>query len=507
MDILTQAASLPFRRRAAEIGRMGADTDIIQEKQLLALIKKARDTEWGRNHDYKGIRTYKDFISRVPLQAYEDLKPYIQRMIEGERDVLWPSLVRWYAKSSGTTHEKSKFLPITSDVLHHCHYQGAFDTVALYLRNTPDSRISSGKGLILGGSHAPSPINAQAHQGDLSAVLLENVNPVVNLVRIPKKSIILMDEWENKIRQIVDSTWDKSVSNLSGVPSWMLVLIKAVLKKTGKEYLTEVWPNLEVFFHGGVNFAPYKEQYKALIPSDKMRYMETYNASEGFFGVQDDPFDPSLLLMTDYGVFYEFVPVNELGREDPMVVPLTEVEVGKNYAMVITTCGGLWRYQIGDTLRFTSCFPHKFVITGRTKHFINAFGEELMVDNAERAISLTCHQTGARVREYTAAPLFHLDKAKGQHQWFIEFEKKPDSIDDFAQLLDHNLQELNSDYEAKRYKEISLQPLSVTVARQGAFYEWLRQKGKLGGQHKIPRLCNDRAILDELLRINRSQKE
>ena len=313
-----------------------------------------------------------------------------------------------------------------------------------------------------------------------------------------------MDEWESKIKAIVENTWNKDVNSLSGVPSWMLVLIKAVLKKTGREYLTDVWPNLEVFFHGGISFEPYREQYKTLIPSDKMHYMETYNASEGFFGLQDDPTDPSLLMMPDYGIFYEFIPMNEVGNAHPTVLPLESVETGKNYAMVITTSGGLWRYQIGDTVRFTSLFPHKFVISGRTKHFINAFGEELMVDNADKAIAMTCLRTGAKVKEYTAAPLFMLDKAKGRDQWYIEFDKKPESLDEFATLLDQNLQKLNSDYEAKRYKEISLQPLEIVIAHDGAFYEWLKQKGKLGGQHKIPRLSNDRTHIEELLRINQS---
>lgn len=503
MDILTQTISLFFRRRQAEIERFGQEVELIQQKQLSMLIKKARDTEWGLSHDFRGIRSYLDFCQRLPLQNYDDIKPYVMRMINGERNVLWPSVVKWFAKSSGTTNDKSKFLPVTPDLLKGCHYQGGFDSVAIYLRNNPRSHFFSKKGLILGGSHSPSSLNAQAHQGDLSAVLLQNLNPLVNLMRVPKKSIILMDEWESKIKAIVKETWCKDVNSLSGVPSWMLVLIKAVLKRAGKEYLTDVWPNLEVFFHGGISFEPYREQYKSLIPSDKMHYMETYNASEGFFGLQDDPNDKSLLMMLDYGVFYEFIPMSEVGKEHPLVVPLADVEIGKNYAMVITTSGGLWRYQIGDTVRFTSLFPHKFIISGRTKHFINAFGEELMVDNTDKAIAMTCLQTEAKVKEYTAAPLFILDKAKGRHQWFIEFDKRPCSLDEFASLLDQNLQKLNSDYEAKRYKEISLQPLEVIEAHEGAFYEWLKRKGKLGGQHKIPRLSNDRALIDELLLINK----
>lgn len=506
MDILTNTISLLFRPRQREIARFAQNTDSIQRKQLLALLWSAQHTEWGLKYDYKSIRGYMDFCRRVPVQTYEDIKPYVSRMINGEKGILWPSVVKWYAKSSGTTHDKSKFLPVTPEILRNCHYRGGFDTVSLYLRNNPSSHFFSKKGLILGGSHSPSPLNQKSHCGDLSAVLLQNLNPLVNLIRVPAKRIILMDEWESKIKAIVDSTWNKDVNSLSGVPSWMLVLIKSVLQKAGKEYLTDVWPNLEVFFHGGISFEPYRDQYKALIPSDKMHYMETYNASEGFFGIQDDPADNSLLLMLDYGIFYEFIPMNEVGTEQPTLLPLEEVETGKNYAMVITTAGGLWRYQIGDTIRFTSLFPHKFVISGRTKNYINAFGEELMVDNADKAISIVCRQTGAKVKEYTAAPLFMLDKAKGRHQWFIEFEKKPLSLKEFATLLDQTLQQLNSDYEAKRYKEISLQPLEIILAREGSFYTWLKQKGKLGGQHKIPRLSNDRNHIEELLAINQDLK-
>lgn len=502
MDILTKTISLLFRSRQEKIERFAQEADVIQRKQLHALLTTAGQTEWGRKYEYQSIRSYEDFHQRVPLQTYDDIKPYIKRMINGEHNVLWPSAVRWYAKSSGTTHDKSKFLPVTPEILKRCHYKGGFDCVALYLRNTPGSHFFSRKGLILGGSHSPSPLNAEAHCGDLSAVLLQNLHPMVNLIRVPEKRIILMDEWESKIKAIVETTWKEDINSLSGVPSWMLVLIKAVLKKTGREYLTEVWPHLEVFFHGGISFEPYRDQYKALIPSDTMHYMETYNASEGFFGIQDDPSDHNLLLMLDYGIFYEFIPINEVGSEHPTVLPLDAVETGKNYAMVITTAGGLWRYLIGDTVRFTRLSPPKFVISGRTKHFINAFGEELMVDNADQAIAIACRETGAKVKEYTAAPLFMLDKAKGRHQWFIEFDRMPPSVDAFAGLLDRTLQRLNSDYEAKRYKEISLQPLEIIVAREGTFYEWLKRKGKLGGQHKIPRLCNDRQHIEQLIALN-----
>ncbi|MDR1162062.1 MAG: GH3 auxin-responsive promoter family protein [Tannerellaceae bacterium] len=501
MDILTRVTSQIFVPRQREIEKFAQDTGDIQRKQLQALLCKARHTKWGATYDFKSIRTYEDFAARLPLQGYDDIKPFVIRMINGEKNVLWPSVVKWYAKSSGTTNDKSKFIPVTPEIKH-SQYKGGFDCVALYLRSNPESRFFSRKGLILGGSHSPSPLNQRAHYGDLSAVLIQNIPPIVNLFRVPKKRIILMDEWESKIKAIVSSTWNEDVNSLSGVPSWMLVLIKAVLEKTGKQYLTDVWPNLEVFFHGGVSFEPYREQYKALIPSGRMHYIETYNASEGFFGIQDDPSDSSMLMMPDYGIFYEFIPFNELNSPNPPILPLERVETGKNYAMIITTCGGLWRYLIGDTVRFTSIRPHKFIISGRTKHYINAFGEELMVDNADKAISIASCKTGAKVKEYTAAPLFMLDKGKGLHQWFIEFEKMPPSIDEFGSLLDKHLQELNSDYEAKRYKSISLQPLKIVVSREGAFYDWLKQKGKLGGQHKIPRLSNDRTLIEELLALN-----
>ncbi|MDR2810145.1 MAG: GH3 auxin-responsive promoter family protein [Tannerellaceae bacterium] len=502
MDIVTRFISQLFVPRQRAIRQFAQRTADIQHKQLQTLLSKAKHTEWGKRFDFKSIHTYGDFSGRLPLQSYDDIKPYVIRMINGEKNILWPSRVKWYAKSSGTTNDKSKFLPITPEIK--CaQYQGGFDCVALYLLNNPGSHFFLRKGLILGGSHSPSPLNRRSHCGDLSAVLIQNLNPIVNLIRVPGKRIILMDEWERKIQAIVESTRNEDINSLSGVPSWMLVLIKAVLQKTGRHFLTDVWPNLEVYFHGGISFEPYRNQYEALIPSDRMRYMETYNASEGFFGIQDDPTDRSLLLMPDYGIFYEFIPLNELAEtNNSATFPLEAVETGRNYAMVISTPGGLWRYLIGDTIRFTSLHPHKFIISGRTKHFINAFGEELMVDNADKAISLSSRKTGAKVKEYTAAPLFMFNNVQGLHEWFIEFEKMPSSLHEFSALLDKHLQELNSDYEAKRYKGISLQSPRIIVARENAFYDWLRLKGKLGGQHKIPRLSNDRKLIEELLALN-----
>ncbi|MDL2303865.1 GH3 auxin-responsive promoter family protein [Bacteroides sp. OttesenSCG-928-D19] len=508
MDILTKLVSPVFSARQRKIEQFGRQTADIQTRQLKHLLKFARDTEWGRKYGFRDTADYKTFCERVPVSDYEDLHPFIERMVNGEKDVLWPSVVHWFAQSSGTTNARSKYIPVTQEVLKKCHYKGGFDTVALYLRNNPQTRFFSKKGLILGGSHSPSALNTQAHCGDLSAVLLQNLNPLVNLVRVPPKEIILMDEWEAKIKAIVENTWNKDVVSLSGIPSWMLVLIKSILKKTGKKTLNEVWPNLEVFFHGGVGFEPYRTQYKALIPSEKMHYMETYNASEGFFGIQDDPADRSMLLMLDYGTFYEFIPMNELvNSENPKAIPLEEVKTGENYAMVISTTGGLWRYRIGDTIRFTSLFPHKFIITGRTKFFINAFGEELMVDNAEKGIRKASEETDATVKAYTAAPQFLLDKGKGRHQWIIEFEKPPASPEHFAGCLDKALQELNSDYSAKRYKEISLLLPEIIPARENLFFDWMKKHNKLGGQHKVPGLSNNRDIINELIEMNVSRSE
>ena len=469
---------------------------------LQKLVSKAKDTEWGREHGFASLLSYEDFASTSPVNTYEDLKHAIDRMRQGETDILWPGHVRWYAKSSGTTNDKSKFIPVSKDALKDTHYAGGRDAVAWYLANNPQSRIFDGKALILGGSHAPNYNLKHSLVGDLSAILIENINPLVNLIRVPEKKIALLSDFEEKMEKIARVAMDKDITNISGVPSWMLAVLKRVMELKGTDNLAEVWPNLEVFFHGGVAFTPYREQYKQLIRTDKMHYMETYNASEGFFGLQNDPSDPAMMLMIDYGVFYEFLPMDEFDSPNPHIVPLTGVELGKNYAMLISTTCGLWRYMIGDTVKFTSKDPYKFVITGRTKHFINAFGEELMVDNAEQGLARACQETGAQVAEYSAAPVFMGADAKCRHQWLIEFAVMPDSVEKFAQILDASLQEINSDYEAKRYKNITLQPLEIVVARPKLFHDWLKEKGKLGGQHKVPRLSNNREYIDELLSLN-----
>jgi hypothetical protein len=492
-----------FNTRLKAIEQYATRPGEIQEGVLRRLLSSAADTEWGRRYNYKSIKSYNEFRETLPVQTYDDIKGYVERMRQGEQNLLWPSEIRWFAKSSGTTNDKSKFLPVSREALKNIHYKGGADAVALYLSQNPQSRFFSGKGLILGGSHSPNLNSNKSLVGDLSAILMENINPLVNFIRVPQKSIALMSEWESKIEALANNTINKDVTNLSGVPSWMLVLIKRILEKTGKTSLEEVWPNLEVFFHGGVAFTPYREQYRQVIHSPKMHYMETYNASEGYFGTQSDLIDPAMLLMIDYDVFYEFIPMDEVGKEKPKAYCLEEVEIGRNYAVVISTSCGLWRYMIGDTVRFTQKNPYKFVITGRTKHFINAFGEELIVDNAEKGLAKACAETGAQITDYTAAPVFMDEHAKCRHQWLIEFATMPDSVEKFARILDDTLKSVNSDYEAKRWKDIALQPLEVIVAREGLFHDWLAQKGKLGGQHKIPRLSNTREYMEQMLPLNK----
>lgn len=500
---ITKLIGKAFNSRLKELELYTTQPDELQEKVLYHLLDMAKNTEWGQKYDYKSIKSYDDFKSRVPIQTYEEIKPYVNRLLEGEQNILWPSTIRWFAKSSGTTNDKSKFLPVSKESLKDIHYKGGQDVVTLYLANNPNSKFFSGKGLILGGSHRPNFNTKNGLVGDLSAILIENINPLVNFIRVPSKQTALMDEWESKLEAIANETIHANVTNLSGVPSWFLVLIKHILNKTGKTTLEEVWPNLEVFFHGGVAFTPYREQYNQVIKSDKMHYMETYNASEGYFGTQSDLLDPAMLLMIDYGIFYEFMPLEDLESDNPRVISLKDVELNKNYALIISTSSGLWRYMIGDTVKFVNNRPFKFVITGRTKHFINAFGEELIVDNAEKGLAKACAQTGAQVLEYTAAPVFMDNNAKCRHQWMIEFAKKPNSVEQFATILDETLKELNSDYEAKRSKDIALQPLELIVAREGLFHDWLAIRGKLGGQNKVPRLSNSRTYIESMIKLNK----
>ena len=503
MDYKTKLVNkIYFSKRLKSIEQYATHAEQIQQGVLRHLVTTAADTLWGQEHHFSTICSYEDFTRQVPVNTYEELKAHILRMREGERDVLWPGHVRWFAKSSGTTNDKSKFIPVSYEGLKKIHYMGGTDCVACYLALNPRSRIFSGKSLVLAGSHAPNLNTPNSLVGDLSAILVENAPKPVSLTRVPHKRVSLLSDFEQKRDLIARITMTQNITNLSGVPSWMLSVLNRILELSGERTLDPIWPHLEVFFHGGVAFTPYREQYRSIIESPNMHYLETYNASEGFFGVQNDFHDPALLLMIDYGIFYEFIPLDQLDQPDAQAVPLWGVEPGVNYAMVISTSCGLWRYLIGDTVRFTQKAPYKFIITGRTKHFINAFGEELIVDNAERGLEQACIATGAQVKEYTAAPIFMDEHAKCRHQWLIEFVKRPDSIDEFATILDRSLQAINSDYEAKRYKDITLQHLEIIEARPGLFDQWLAQRGKLGGQHKIPRLSNTREYIDELLKIN-----
>lgn len=476
----------------------------VQQDCLLRLVQKAVETEWGKKFNYSAINNIEEFQKNIPIQNYDDIKPYVERLREGEANLLWPGEIKWFAKSSGTTNDKSKFIPVTKEALEDCHFRAGKDVLAIYTSLYPETKIFSGKGLTLGGSHRINNFSNQSYYGDLSAILIENLPFWVDIIRTPKQDIALMDKWEEKIEKIAESTVKENVTNIAGVPSWNLVLLKYILEYTGKSNLLEVWPNLELFTHGGVSFGPYRDQFKRLIPSSDMHYLETYNASEGFFAIQDDPSRDDMLLMLDYGIFYEFIPIEQILKADPEALTIEKVALNQNYALVITTNSGLWRYLIGDTVTFTSLSPHRIKISGRTKHYINAFGEELIIDNAEKALLIACEKTGAQIKEYTAGPVYMADSSNGTHEWLIEFEKEPENLEYFAILLDNALCSINSDYEAKRYKNITLRFPIVHKVKQGLFFEWLKEKGKLGGQNKVPRLSNERNYVEELLKLEKS---
>ena len=469
----------------------------VQQELLLKLLHTAKKTEIGKKYYFSNIKSYEDFRTKVPIQQYETIEPLIERCRQGEQNIFWPSKIKWFAKSSGTTNAKSKFIPVSDEALEGCHYKAGKDMLCLYINNNEDAKLFTGKSLRLGGSSTIYEDN-DTYFGDLSAIIIENMPFWADFSSSPKQEVALMGEWETKMDAIVDETIQENITSLAGVPSWMLVLLNKVLEKTGKDNILEVWPNLEVYFHGGVNFNPYREQYKKIIPSKSFKYYETYNASEGFFAIQDKNNSDELLLMLDYGIFYEFIPMSEFNGEDSNAIPLSEVKKDVNYAVVITTNGGLWRYLIGDTVKFTSIKPYRVKITGRTKHFINAFGEELIIENTEEALKSACEKTNASIKDYTVAPIFMNEKEKGAHEWVIEFDKQPENISFFTEILDNALKNCNSDYEAKRYNNMTLNMPTVHQAREGLFYDWLKQKGKLGGQHKVPRLSNKRDFINEL---------
>ncbi|MFZ4523610.1 MAG: GH3 auxin-responsive promoter family protein [Bacteroidales bacterium] len=474
----------------------------VQLEWLRKLLSTARSTEWGRYYDFKSISTPEQFRNRIPIQDYDSMKSAIDRLRQGEQNILWPSEIKWFAKSSGTTNDKSKFIPVSQEALEECHFKGGKDLLSIYFNTHLETKLFDGKSIAMGGSHQIMEVNNESYiQGDLSAILIQNLPGWIEFMRTPNLSIALMDEWESKIEMMAAATIQHDVTSISGVPSWTLLLFKRILEITGKSNILEVWPNFELFIHGGVNFAPYREQFRQILPSSKVNYLETYNASEGFFGIQDRSMAEDMLLMLDYGIYYEFVPVEQIENEHPEAYSLDQVRVNVNYAMIITTNAGLWRYMIGDTIQFTSLRPYRIRISGRTRNFINAFGEELIIDNAEKAMAIACERSNAVVTEYTAGPVYISGSQKGAHEWLIEFERLPGDISFFTAALDTALKSLNSDYEAKRYHDMMLEEPRIRTVPPLTFYNWLKSKGKLGGQHKVPRLSNDRKYIEEILNL------
>ncbi len=471
-----------------------------QHKVFQYLIESAKNTVWGNYYDYKSIKDEEMFAKRVPINTYEDLLPFFERILKGEQNVLWNSDIKWFSKSSGTTSSRSKFIPVSKESLEECHYKGGKDMLAIYCNNHPDTNLFKGSSLALGGSHQEDKSISDMFLGDVSAILIDNLPFWAEWYRVPKKEIALLSDWELKLQMMTQSVSAKNVTSLSGVPSWMLVLLKGIMDYTGKT-IKEVWPELEVYFHGGVSFKPYLKQYQQILDTS-VNYMETYNASEGFFGLQDRTDSSSMLLLLDYGIYYEFVPFDELESTNPKTLPLADVELNKNYAMLISTNGGLWRYMIGDTIMFTEKTPYRFKITGRTKNFINMCGEEVIVNNSDKAMSIAARATNATIKDYTGAPYIDKQNDLRSHQWIVEFSQEPDSLEKFIEILDESLRNVNSDYDAKRYKNFVLQRPIVIKAKENTFYNWLKSKGKLGGQHKIPRLSNDRKFIEEIININ-----
>ncbi|WP_405399277.1 GH3 auxin-responsive promoter family protein [Maribacter sp. Asnod2-G09] len=502
ITLFNSIASWLLKKRYHQIELFLKYPDEVQEEVLLQLLEFAEDTEVGRTYDFESIKSYNDFKERLPIFSYEEIQPIIERTRRGEQNLFWPTKVKLFAKSSGTTDAKSKFIPVSGEALEDCHYKSSKDLLCLYLNNNENSQLFTGKSLRLGGSKELYEDNGSLF-GDLSAILIDNMPLWAEYSSTPSNKVSLMSEWESKLMAIIHESVQENVTSLAGVPSWMLVLLNKVLEETGKEHLFQVWENLEVYFHGGVNFNPYKEQYKKILPNSNFRYYEIYNASEGFFAIQDRNGADDLLLMLDYGIFYEFIPMDVYGAFDEEAIPLWSVELGKNYAIIITTNSGLWRYKIGDTVRFTSKSPYRIKVTGRTKHHINVFGEELIIENAEEALKIACAKTEAEIMDYTAGPVFMEGKEKGAHEWIMEFRTLPEDFSAFVEIFDNALKSLNSDYEAKRLNNITLNAPLVHIARKNLFYDWLKANDKLGGQHKIPRLSNKRDYLEELLRMNK----
>ena len=501
IPLVNSVASWFLKKRFHQIELFLKYPNEVQNELLFQLIDMAKDTQIGKKYDFASINNYEDFVERVPISTYEEYKHLIEKSRQGESNIFWPTPIKWFAKSSGTTSSKSKFIPVSEESLEDCHYAASKDLLCMYLNNNENSQLFTGKSLRLGGSKELYRENGTIF-GDLSAILIDNMPFWAEFSSTPSNKVSLMSDWEYKMQAIVDETINENVTSLAGVPSWMLVLLNNVLETTNKTSLFEVWPNLEVYFHGGVSFLPYVDQYKNILPKKDFRYYEIYNASEGFFAIQDQNNSSELLLMLDYGIFYEFIDMSTYGSQNPKVIPLSSVELDKNYAVLITTNAGLWRYKIGDTVRFTSLNPYRIKVSGRTKHHINVFGEELIIENAEDALKKVCKKTGSEIVDYTAAPIFMKGKEKGAHEWLIEFKTPPKNLDYFNELFDNALKSLNSDYEAKRYNNMTLNKPKIQIARPQLFYDWLKQNNKLGGQHKVPRLSNTRDYMEELMSLN-----
>ncbi|GAA4065818.1 GH3 auxin-responsive promoter family protein [Flavobacterium cheonanense] len=501
--IINSIASWVLKQRIHQIELFLKYPNEVQDELLMNLIRNCEETVIGKKYNFESIRNYKTFTERVPVSTYEELEPMIELTRKGAQNVFWNTPIKWFAKSSGTTNAKSKFIPVSNEALEDCHYKGSKDLLCMYLNNNENSDMFLGKSLRLGGSSQIYENNNTSF-GDLSAILIENMPMWAEFSSTPSNKVSLMSEWETKLTAIINETKTENVTSFAGVPSWMLVLLNRILTETNNSNLMELWPNLEVYFHGGVNFEPYREQYQKIIPSSDFKYYEIYNASEGFFAIQDLNYSNDLLLMLDYGIFYEFIPMDTFGTPNQRIVRLADVELFKNYAIVITTNSGLWRYMIGDTVRFTSLKPYRIRVSGRTKHHINVFGEELMVENTDTAIAKTSSALNCEVKDYTVAPIFMKGKEKGAHEWMIEFKKHPEDMAQFQKVLDETLQTVNSDYEAKRYNNMTLNQLKVNVARENLFYDWLKEQDKLGGQHKIPRLSNERDYLEQLIGMQTS---
>ena len=501
IPLVNSVASWFLKKRFHQIDLFLKYPNEVQNELLMSLVSISKDTEIGRKFDFNSIRNYRDFTQRVSISTYEDYQNLIERSRKGEKNIFWPKPINWFAKSSGTTNAKSKFIPVSTDSLKDCHYAAGKDLLCMYLNNNENSTLFNGKNLRLGGSKELYEENGTTF-GDLSAILIDNMPFWAEFSSTPGNKVSLLSDWEYKMQAIVNETVNENVTSLAGVPSWMLVLLNNVLESTGNKNILEIWPNLEVYFHGGVSFLPYVEQFKSIIPSKSFKYYEIYNASEGFFAIQDRNHSDELLLMLDYGIFYEFIPMRTCGNLTDEIIPLYQVEKGINYAIIITTNAGLWRYKIGDTIMFTSTNPYRIKVTGRTKHFINVFGEELIIENTDRALKIASEKTKCEILDYTVAPIFMERKSKGAHEWIIEFKTPPNDLGYFNELLDNSLKSLNSDYEAKRYKNITLNKPVIHSAKKGLFYKWMKQNNKLGGQHKIPRLSNSRDFLEELLKID-----